>query len=119
MQMEKCYLLKLFQEWGRGGKRRIVEEWIQVWYIWYIVRTFRNATMYPYPVKGKWRSQKERHSKKEFATFRSSRSLLGRVDLKVTFGLQSNTLRGDRVHLQAGVFSHFVAGKQRLEGDGH
>jgi hypothetical protein len=26
MQMEKCYLLKLFQEWGRGGKRRIVEE---------------------------------------------------------------------------------------------
>jgi hypothetical protein len=22
-------------------------EWIQVWYIWYIVRTFVNATMYP------------------------------------------------------------------------
>jgi hypothetical protein len=28
------------EEWWRG--------WIQVWYIWHIVRTFVNATMYPY-----------------------------------------------------------------------
>jgi hypothetical protein len=30
-------------EWWRGQ--------IQVWYIWYIVRTFVNATMYPNPVQ--------------------------------------------------------------------
>jgi hypothetical protein len=29
------------KERGRGG-------WIQVWYIWYIVRIFVNATMYPH-----------------------------------------------------------------------
>jgi hypothetical protein len=44
---QKWDLLKLFQEWGWW--RRMVEEWIQVWYIWYIVRTFVNATMYPHP----------------------------------------------------------------------
>jgi hypothetical protein len=26
-------------------------EWIQVWYIWYILRTFLNATMYTHPEK--------------------------------------------------------------------
>jgi hypothetical protein len=25
--------------------------WIQVWYIWYIVRTFVNTAMYPYPAQ--------------------------------------------------------------------
>jgi hypothetical protein len=30
-------------EWWRG--------WIQVWYIWYIVRAFVNATMYPQPAQ--------------------------------------------------------------------
>jgi hypothetical protein len=30
-------------EWWKG--------WIQVWYIWYIVRTFVNATMYPHPAQ--------------------------------------------------------------------
>jgi hypothetical protein len=30
-------------EWWRG--------WIQVWYIWYIVRTFVNVTTYPYPAQ--------------------------------------------------------------------
>jgi hypothetical protein len=29
---------------GKGWKR-----WIQIQYIWYIVRTFANATMYPHP----------------------------------------------------------------------
>jgi hypothetical protein len=28
------------EEWGRG--------WIQVWYVWYITRTFVIATMYPH-----------------------------------------------------------------------
>jgi hypothetical protein len=36
-------------------KREILEEWwkrwIQVWYTWYIVRTFANATMYPHPAQ--------------------------------------------------------------------
>jgi hypothetical protein len=32
----------------RGEEKRVVEEWIQVWGIWYIVRTFINATMYPH-----------------------------------------------------------------------
>jgi hypothetical protein len=30
---------------GRGWDKG---EWIKVWYIWYIVRTFVNATMYPH-----------------------------------------------------------------------
>jgi hypothetical protein len=30
-------------EWWKG--------WIQVWYIWYIVRTFANATVYPDPAQ--------------------------------------------------------------------
>jgi hypothetical protein len=30
-------------EWCKG--------WIQVWYIWYIVRTFVNATMYYHPTQ--------------------------------------------------------------------
>jgi hypothetical protein len=25
--------------------------WIQVWYIWYIVRNFVNATMYPHLIQ--------------------------------------------------------------------
>jgi hypothetical protein len=33
-------------EWWWGGD-------IQVWYTWYIVRTFVNATMYPYPAQHK------------------------------------------------------------------
>jgi hypothetical protein len=31
----------------------MVERWIQVWYIWYIIRTFVNATMYLYPAQKK------------------------------------------------------------------
>jgi hypothetical protein len=46
MQTEKWYLLKLFQEWGKD-KGEWWRGWIQMWYIWYIVRTFVNATMYP------------------------------------------------------------------------
>jgi hypothetical protein len=43
-------------EYCRGIKKRIAkgewwEGWIQVWYIWYIVRTFINATMYPHPAQ--------------------------------------------------------------------
>jgi hypothetical protein len=35
---------------GMGwGRRIMVRGWIEVWYIWYIVRTFVNATMYPHP----------------------------------------------------------------------
>jgi hypothetical protein len=44
--MQKWYPLKLFQELGEGEWRRAVEGWIQVWYIWYIVRTFVNATVH-------------------------------------------------------------------------
>jgi hypothetical protein len=32
---------------GEGEKGEWWRGWIQVWYIWYIVRTFVNATMYP------------------------------------------------------------------------
>jgi hypothetical protein len=38
--------LKTFQEWRKWGWRRTMEGWIQLWYIWYIVRTFANATIY-------------------------------------------------------------------------
>jgi hypothetical protein len=40
------YLLKLFQVWEDGEWRRMVREWIQVWYI---ERTFVNDTMYSQP----------------------------------------------------------------------
>jgi hypothetical protein len=32
---------------GRNDKGEWWRGWIQVWYIWYSVRTFVNATMYP------------------------------------------------------------------------
>jgi hypothetical protein len=34
--------------WGGKDKGEWWRGWIQVWYIWYIVRTFVNATMYPH-----------------------------------------------------------------------
>jgi hypothetical protein len=34
-----------------GRRMNMVQTYIQVWCIWYIVRTFVNATMYPYPAK--------------------------------------------------------------------
>jgi hypothetical protein len=34
-----------------GDKRQWWRGWIQLWYIWYIVRTFINATMYPHPTQ--------------------------------------------------------------------
>jgi hypothetical protein len=53
-------------------------------------------------------------------TFASSKSLLGRGDLRGTLVHQSNTERGERMPLlQAGVFKHPVVGKGRLEGDWH
>jgi hypothetical protein len=47
--MVKWYLLKLFQEWGKRDKGEWWRRWIQVWHIWYIARTFINATIYPHP----------------------------------------------------------------------
>jgi hypothetical protein len=44
----KMYLLKLFRG---GGWKRAMGVRIQVWCIWYIVRTFENATMYPHPIQ--------------------------------------------------------------------
>jgi hypothetical protein len=37
--------------WGKGNKGEWWRWWIQVRYIWYIVRTFVNATMYPHPTQ--------------------------------------------------------------------
>jgi hypothetical protein len=34
-----------------GNKGKWLGWWIQVWYIWYIVRKFVNATIYPHPVQ--------------------------------------------------------------------
>jgi hypothetical protein len=66
--------LKLFQ----NGERRDKGEWwwwwggwIQLWYIWYIVRTFINATVYSYPgqqleknvkpyLKNHWKKKKKK-----------------------------------------------------------
>jgi hypothetical protein len=39
---------------GMEGERDKGEQWRgwnQVWYIWYIIRTFVNATMYPHPAQ--------------------------------------------------------------------
>jgi hypothetical protein len=43
--------LKLFQEWGKGDKGEQWSGFIQVWCMWYIVRTFVNATIYSHPVQ--------------------------------------------------------------------
>jgi hypothetical protein len=32
---------------GQEGKRELWKGWIQVWYIWYTLRAFVNATTYP------------------------------------------------------------------------
>jgi hypothetical protein len=33
-----------------------MEGWIQLWYIWYVVRTFVNATMYPHQAQ-QWKTR--------------------------------------------------------------
>jgi hypothetical protein len=60
LQKEKWYLLKLIQEWGKGNKGECWRGWNQVWYIWYIVRTFVNATLYPHPTQLKTKEMKEK-----------------------------------------------------------
>jgi hypothetical protein len=49
MSMEKWFLLKLFQAWGREDKEEWWQWWILIWYSWCIVRIFVNPTMYPHP----------------------------------------------------------------------
>jgi hypothetical protein len=47
MYMKKWYLLKLLQEWEEeGDKGEWWGRWTHAWYIWCIVTTFINATMY-------------------------------------------------------------------------
>jgi hypothetical protein len=72
-------------------------------------------------MKGKQRSKSEGERDQESVTSTSSRSLLGKGDLREKLGHQNNTLRGERARplLQPGVFKHPVVGKGRLEGDGH
>jgi hypothetical protein len=45
-----CYFdeftMKLFQDLGKEDKE---EQWIQVWYIWYMLRNSVNVIMYPHP----------------------------------------------------------------------
>jgi hypothetical protein len=41
---------------GKTSKGEWWSGWIQIWYVWYIARTFVNATMYP---KYKNKNQKE------------------------------------------------------------
>jgi hypothetical protein len=36
---------------GRGDEREQQRGWIQIWYIWYIVRTFANTPMCPHPAQ--------------------------------------------------------------------
>jgi hypothetical protein len=60
----KWDLLKLFQELGgEGTKKHGGRGWIQVWYIWYIVRTFINATKYPHQAQHKKKKTTENKSK--------------------------------------------------------
>jgi hypothetical protein len=62
-------------------------EYNKCWKYWYICQV---------NLKGKWRSWKERHTEKESVIFTSSRSLLGRGELRGALGHQSNTLRGQQ-----------------------
>jgi hypothetical protein len=36
---------------GKEDKGKWWRGWIQVWHIWYMVRTFVNATRYPHPAQ--------------------------------------------------------------------
>jgi hypothetical protein len=45
-KLKKWYLLKLLQELGLGHNGEWWRGWIQVWYIWYILRTSVSATIY-------------------------------------------------------------------------
>jgi hypothetical protein len=47
----KWDLLKPFHEWGMGNKGEWWRGITQLWYNWYIVRTFVNDTMYPHPTQ--------------------------------------------------------------------
>jgi hypothetical protein len=38
---------------GGGGPKRVAKGCIQVWYIWHIVTSFVNTTMYPHPAQWK------------------------------------------------------------------
>jgi hypothetical protein len=45
--MNKCVTVNFaYNQENNIQKKRKRLRWIQVWYIWYIVRTFENATMY-------------------------------------------------------------------------
>jgi hypothetical protein len=37
--------------WEMRNERQQLRGWIQVWYIWYIIRTFVNTPMYSYPAR--------------------------------------------------------------------
>jgi hypothetical protein len=51
---------------GREKKGQWWRGWIQVWHIWYIVKTFANATVYPHPAqKKKKKLEKKRWEKEE------------------------------------------------------
>jgi hypothetical protein len=41
----------LFKNGAEGDKGDWWKAWIQVWYIWYIVRTFVNVSMYSHPAQ--------------------------------------------------------------------
>jgi hypothetical protein len=49
MQMKKMIAVDAIQAMGWGGIKESGGGWMQSWYIWYIVRAFVNATIYPHP----------------------------------------------------------------------
>jgi hypothetical protein len=53
---------------GRVDEREVKGEgWSQVWYIWYFVRTFVNATMYPHQAQ-QWKIKQQLEKKRNKTT---------------------------------------------------
>jgi hypothetical protein len=79
MWIEKGNLLKCSQEWGRGHKGEWWRGWIQLWYIWYIVRTLVNVAVYPQDNKKIFKKEKK---KKDSFSKKISTSILCKYLLK-------------------------------------
>jgi hypothetical protein len=97
--MEKWVLLKLSRNGGRRDKGEWWRGWIQIWYIWYILRAFVNATMYPQ------HSNKRKKGKNKLQN--SSKSLLKREERVSTSITHTHT----HTHIHTYTHTHTQSGE--------
>jgi hypothetical protein len=46
---------------GAGDERELLRRWIHVWYFWYILRTYVDATMFSHPAQQWWKKKRLGH----------------------------------------------------------